>query len=194
MCDRYWAGYPLVRRYRARSCKSLAASFWLAKQYALVWGNPECARFISYPVFTRRKGFNSGCWGKSCLCVYELLYWCNICQRVKKYLKSHGVKDGLWYDPNGRHGQALLVGAQGINKVLEWIKDNSYTKNWWTLTHITPYPTTSYTLMVNPIVGHDLMSDMSYWMMIIQQKIEVYPAFYPDIKKNRNLFLNSIVV
>ena len=73
-----------------------------------------------------------------------------------------------------------LIGAAFLQ---QWIKDNSYTKNWWTLTHITPYPTTSYTLMVNPIVGHDLMSDMSYWMMVIQQKIEVYPAFYPDIKK-----------
>ncbi|KAL5508303.1 hypothetical protein ACEPAH_5922 [Sanghuangporus vaninii] len=46
-------------------------------------------------------------------------------QRVKKYLTSHGVKKGLWYDPNGRHGQALLVGEAGINKVISWIKDCS---------------------------------------------------------------------
>ncbi|EJD01104.1 uncharacterized protein FOMMEDRAFT_125748 [Fomitiporia mediterranea MF3/22] len=47
-------------------------------------------------------------------------------ERVKKYLKSHGVKEGLWYDPNGRHGQALLVGERGISKVIDWIKDFKY--------------------------------------------------------------------
>ena len=49
-------------------------------------------------------------------------------QRIRKYLKSHGVKDGLWYDPDARHGQSLLVGGSGIGKVLGWIKRESHKK------------------------------------------------------------------
>ncbi|THH10106.1 hypothetical protein EW145_g1537 [Phellinidium pouzarii] len=41
--------------------------------------------------------------------------------RVKKYLTSHGVKNGLWYNPEGRHGQSLLVGSQGVKSVIKWI-------------------------------------------------------------------------
>lgn len=48
----------------------------------------------------------------------------NSSQRVKRYLTSHGVKEGLWLDPNGRHGQALLVGDKGINRVLDWIRND----------------------------------------------------------------------
>ncbi|KAH8113258.1 hypothetical protein DFH11DRAFT_1689439 [Phellopilus nigrolimitatus] len=50
-------------------------------------------------------------------------------ERVKKYLISHGVRKNLWYDPNGRHGQALLAGEKGITRVIEWINDNSNVKN-----------------------------------------------------------------
>lgn len=34
-------------------------------------------------------------------------------ERIRRYLNQHGVKKGLWYDPNGRHGQALLAGGKG---------------------------------------------------------------------------------
>jgi len=44
-------------------------------------------------------------------------------ERVKRYLLSHGVRKGLVFDPNGRHGQALIAGAEGMRKVIEWIKD-----------------------------------------------------------------------
>ena len=43
-------------------------------------------------------------------------------QRVKKYLTSHGVRKGLWYDPNGRHGQALMRGGAGHAAVLKWLR------------------------------------------------------------------------
>ncbi|KAI5124921.1 hypothetical protein M0805_007349 [Coniferiporia weirii] len=50
-------------------------------------------------------------------------------KRIKKYLTSHGVRSGLWYDPEGRHGQSLLVGSRGIDVVIEWIKKNPDAKN-----------------------------------------------------------------
>ncbi|KAJ7129584.1 hypothetical protein C8R44DRAFT_830056 [Mycena epipterygia] len=43
-------------------------------------------------------------------------------ERVKKYLTSHGVRKGLWYDPNGRHGQALMSGGAGHAEVMRWLK------------------------------------------------------------------------
>ncbi|KAJ3882897.1 hypothetical protein F5051DRAFT_343702 [Lentinula edodes] len=43
--------------------------------------------------------------------------------RVKLYLRSHGVRKGLWCDPNGRHGQALLAGGEGCKVVYEWLKE-----------------------------------------------------------------------
>ncbi|KAF9268049.1 hypothetical protein L218DRAFT_918278 [Marasmius fiardii PR-910] len=47
-------------------------------------------------------------------------------ERVKRYLTSHGVRKGLWYDPNGLHGQALLVGGKGYQRVMEWLKEPAY--------------------------------------------------------------------
>ena len=46
---------------------------------------------------------------------------------MKRYLTSHGVRDGLWYDPNGRHGQALLVGGHAHNEILRWLREPGYT-------------------------------------------------------------------
>ncbi|PFH52793.1 hypothetical protein AMATHDRAFT_1836 [Amanita thiersii Skay4041] len=48
-------------------------------------------------------------------------------ERVKKYLSSHGVKKGLRYDPEGRHGQALMAGGHGHTMILQWLKDSSIT-------------------------------------------------------------------
>ncbi|KAF5390685.1 hypothetical protein D9757_002725 [Collybiopsis confluens] len=44
-------------------------------------------------------------------------------ERVKLYLRSHGVRKGLWTDPNGRHGQALLAGGAGCKMVYDWIRE-----------------------------------------------------------------------
>lgn len=44
-------------------------------------------------------------------------------QRVKLYLRSHGVRKGLWCDPNGRHGQALLAGGEGCKMVYDWLEE-----------------------------------------------------------------------
>jgi len=42
-------------------------------------------------------------------------------ERVKRYLRSHGVRDGLWFDPNGIHGQALMTGGKGHTEILRWL-------------------------------------------------------------------------
>ncbi|KAJ7179062.1 hypothetical protein C8R46DRAFT_1173508 [Mycena filopes] len=44
-------------------------------------------------------------------------------ERVKKYLTSHGVRKGIWYDPDGLHGDALMSGGAGHTKVLQWLRD-----------------------------------------------------------------------
>lgn len=45
-------------------------------------------------------------------------------ERVRRYLSSHGVRKGLWYDPDGRHGQALLPGSPGHHAVIEWLQQD----------------------------------------------------------------------
>ncbi|KAJ3493881.1 hypothetical protein NLJ89_g10917 [Agrocybe chaxingu] len=47
-------------------------------------------------------------------------------ERVKQYLTSHGVCKGLWYDPDGRHGQALMRGGQGLQQVLHWLTEHEH--------------------------------------------------------------------
>ncbi|KAG5650588.1 hypothetical protein H0H81_011727 [Sphagnurus paluster] len=48
-------------------------------------------------------------------------------ERVKRYLTSHGVKQGLCYDPQGLHGQVLFPGSRGHHKILRWVHDESST-------------------------------------------------------------------
>lgn len=45
-------------------------------------------------------------------------------ERVKKYLTSHGVRKGLWMDPTGVHGQALLSNSAGHTAVMCWLKES----------------------------------------------------------------------
>ncbi|TFK75836.1 hypothetical protein BDN72DRAFT_785882 [Pluteus cervinus] len=42
-------------------------------------------------------------------------------ERVKRYLTSHGVREGLWYDPEARHGQALMTGTPGFQHIKNWL-------------------------------------------------------------------------
>lgn len=44
-------------------------------------------------------------------------------KRVKRYLTSHGIRKGLWYDPDGHHGQALLTGGRGHTEMLRWLHE-----------------------------------------------------------------------
>ncbi|KAF8639790.1 hypothetical protein AX17_001049 [Amanita inopinata Kibby_2008] len=44
-------------------------------------------------------------------------------ERVRRYLKSHGITKGLWYDPAGRHGQALMAGGPGHVEILRWLRE-----------------------------------------------------------------------
>ncbi|TFY78761.1 hypothetical protein EWM64_g5252 [Hericium alpestre] len=46
--------------------------------------------------------------------------------RVKRYLTSHGVRKGLWYDPNGRHGSALNRGGEGLKELTRWLKESQH--------------------------------------------------------------------
>ncbi|TFL05853.1 hypothetical protein BDV98DRAFT_560740 [Pterulicium gracile] len=43
--------------------------------------------------------------------------------RVKKYLTSHGIKKGIYYNPTARHGQALIGGGEGFPIILQWLRD-----------------------------------------------------------------------
>jgi hypothetical protein len=42
--------------------------------------------------------------------------------RVKKYLTSHGIKKGLFYDSAARHGESLIGGGEGYTKIIRWLK------------------------------------------------------------------------
>ncbi|KAJ8481767.1 hypothetical protein ONZ51_g5790 [Trametes cubensis] len=43
--------------------------------------------------------------------------------RVRRYLTSHGIRKGLWFDPDGHHGQALLSSSPGHNEILNWLRE-----------------------------------------------------------------------
>ncbi|TDL29568.1 hypothetical protein BD410DRAFT_780011 [Rickenella mellea] len=45
-------------------------------------------------------------------------------ERARKYLTSHGVKKGIWLDPEGRHGQALVGGGTGLNEIMRWLRQD----------------------------------------------------------------------
>jgi hypothetical protein len=44
-------------------------------------------------------------------------------QRIKKYLVSHGVRKGLYYNSKGQHGLALIPGTGGFNELMTWLKE-----------------------------------------------------------------------
>ena len=44
-------------------------------------------------------------------------------QRIKKYLMSHGVRNGLYFDSEGQHGLALIPGTEGFNEIMTWLKE-----------------------------------------------------------------------
>ncbi|RDB16848.1 hypothetical protein Hypma_002467 [Hypsizygus marmoreus] len=44
-------------------------------------------------------------------------------ERIKRYLTSHGVNGGIFYDPNGKHGQALLPGSRGRSEIFRWLRE-----------------------------------------------------------------------
>ncbi|KAG6866453.1 hypothetical protein C0991_003971 [Blastosporella zonata] len=44
-------------------------------------------------------------------------------ERVKRYLTSHGVKQGLWFDPTGTHGKALRPGSLGHLEIIRWVRE-----------------------------------------------------------------------
>ncbi|KZS98053.1 hypothetical protein SISNIDRAFT_436884 [Sistotremastrum niveocremeum HHB9708] len=44
-------------------------------------------------------------------------------ERVSKYLRSHGVRDGLRLNPDAKHGEALIAGREGLHEVLDWIQE-----------------------------------------------------------------------
>jgi len=45
---------------------------------------------------------------------------------VKKYLSSHGIRKGIDYDPNGRHGSALLASSDAFKELVRWLDEPVY--------------------------------------------------------------------
>ncbi|KAI0307150.1 hypothetical protein B0F90DRAFT_1622813 [Multifurca ochricompacta] len=45
-------------------------------------------------------------------------------QRIKRYLVSHGVRKGLYYNSEGQHGLALVPGTEGFNEIMAWLKES----------------------------------------------------------------------
>ncbi|KAF5333481.1 hypothetical protein D9611_002449 [Ephemerocybe angulata] len=43
--------------------------------------------------------------------------------RVKKYLTSHGIRKNLCYDPDAKHGQALMSGGPGHTAIFQWLQE-----------------------------------------------------------------------
>ncbi|QRV73174.1 alpha/beta hydrolase family protein [Ceratobasidium sp. AG-Ba] len=43
-------------------------------------------------------------------------------ERVRRYLRSHGVRKGVRFDPEGRHGSALIAGSEGLDSVMTWLR------------------------------------------------------------------------
>jgi hypothetical protein len=56
--------------------------------------------------------------------MHNFAYFNTVLQRVKRYLTSHGAGQNIWYDPQGRHGAALLHGSRGHAKVMEWLSEH----------------------------------------------------------------------
>ena len=44
-------------------------------------------------------------------------------QRIRKYLMSHGVRRGLYFNSQGQHGLALIPGTEGFNELMTWLKE-----------------------------------------------------------------------
>ncbi|QRW16517.1 hypothetical protein RhiXN_04518 [Rhizoctonia solani] len=42
-------------------------------------------------------------------------------ERVRRYLRSHGIRKGVRFDPEGRHGSALVAGSEGLKGVIDWL-------------------------------------------------------------------------
>ncbi|CAE6365280.1 unnamed protein product [Rhizoctonia solani] len=42
-------------------------------------------------------------------------------ERVRRYLRSHGIRKGVRFDPDGRHGSALVAGSEGLKGVIDWL-------------------------------------------------------------------------
>jgi hypothetical protein len=43
-------------------------------------------------------------------------------QRVVRYLLSHGIRKGLVFTPNHRHGQALLANTEVYRQIMHWLR------------------------------------------------------------------------
>ncbi len=50
-----------------------------------------------------------------------------ISQRMRQYLTSHGIRKGLKFDPEGRHGEALFTRGESHREFLRWLhKSHDY--------------------------------------------------------------------
>lgn len=43
-------------------------------------------------------------------------------ERVRRYLSTHGVSKGIYFDPNGAHGQPLIADGLGHDTIMKWLR------------------------------------------------------------------------
>ncbi|KAH0839869.1 hypothetical protein J3R83DRAFT_820 [Lanmaoa asiatica] len=43
-------------------------------------------------------------------------------ERIMRYLGSHGVRKGIFFDPNGSHGQPFVAGGPAHSAIMSWLK------------------------------------------------------------------------
>jgi hypothetical protein len=101
----------VLRRERARRREPAPAPLRLVRERALVPGHPTRARSRTYDVLCRRPGRDregGGACGAWRGAPRQMLTRRGN-QRVRRYLHAHGVREGLWFDPDGHHGQVRCL-------------------------------------------------------------------------------------
>lgn len=43
-------------------------------------------------------------------------------ERVRRYLSTHGVSKGIYFDPKGAHGQPLIADGLGHDTIMKWLR------------------------------------------------------------------------
>ena len=130
----YGVAHTILRCNRAWRRQSSTQTLLLDFQLSMVRGDTECARSAQKSLRVRWQRCHCQCRGRFKKFYLELsllrshLSYTDATpiapQRVKRYLTSHGVRENLFCDPNGQHGQALIRGIPALNEILRWLSED----------------------------------------------------------------------